>query len=220
MGRKDGAAERFPPTLDHSKTGGGVLSIGRRVSRSTMAKVVVTSLRSKAKGPPGDHLGDGEARARHRGTGKDAAARWTPGAGPSAMTCNTCSGRTSPKPGATTSGRSASADVSSASAEPPVFLIVAGPNGSGKSSAYQDADIEAFGRSVWIINPDLLAAPGSAMSKVWRSPPPTSKRSDGSKPGWKPPSRPIRPSVSRRSLDTQVPAARAEGEATRLRGAL
>jgi predicted ABC-type ATPase len=40
--------------------------------------------------------------------------------------------------------------------EPPVLLIVAGPNGSGKSSAYQDADIEAFGRSVWIINPDLL----------------------------------------------------------------
>jgi predicted ABC-type ATPase len=33
---------------------------------------------------------------------------------------------------------------------------VAGPNGSGKSSAYQDADIEAFARSVWIINPDLL----------------------------------------------------------------
>jgi predicted ABC-type ATPase len=46
----------------------------------------------------------------------------------------------------------------SAKAEAPVFLIVAGPNGSGKSSAYQDADIEAVGRSVWIINPDLLAA--------------------------------------------------------------
>lgn len=46
----------------------------------------------------------------------------------------------------------------SPSAEPPVFLIVAGPNGSGKSSAYQDTDIESFGRSVWIINPDLLAA--------------------------------------------------------------
>lgn len=45
-----------------------------------------------------------------------------------------------------------------ANAEPPVFLIVAGPNGSGKSSVYQDADIESFGRSVWIINPDLLAA--------------------------------------------------------------
>jgi predicted ABC-type ATPase len=35
---------------------------------------------------------------------------------------------------------------------------VAGPNGSGKSSVYQDADIEAFARSVWIINPDLLTA--------------------------------------------------------------
>jgi predicted ABC-type ATPase len=46
----------------------------------------------------------------------------------------------------------------SPSAEPPVFLIVAGPNGSGKSSSYQDTDIEAFGRSVWIINPDLLTA--------------------------------------------------------------
>jgi len=42
--------------------------------------------------------------------------------------------------------------VSSQSAEPPVFLIIAGPNGSGKSSAYRDADVETFGRSVWIIN--------------------------------------------------------------------
>lgn len=42
--------------------------------------------------------------------------------------------------------------------EQPAFLIVAGPNGSGKSSAYQDTDIEAGGRSVWIINPDLLTA--------------------------------------------------------------
>jgi predicted ABC-type ATPase len=33
---------------------------------------------------------------------------------------------------------------------------VAGPNGSGKSSTYQAVDIEAFARSVWIINPDLL----------------------------------------------------------------
>ncbi len=47
--------------------------------------------------------------------------------------------------------------MSPPSAEPPVFLIVAGPNGSGKSSAYQDADIETLGRSVWIINPDVLA---------------------------------------------------------------
>jgi len=46
--------------------------------------------------------------------------------------------------------------VSLASGERPIFWIVAGPNGSGKSSVYQDADIEAFARSVWIINPDLL----------------------------------------------------------------
>ncbi len=46
--------------------------------------------------------------------------------------------------------------MSPPSAETPVFLIVAGPNGSGKSSAYQDADFEALGGSIWIINPDLL----------------------------------------------------------------
>src|SRR5262249_1209078 len=45
-----------------------------------------------------------------------------------------------------------------ASADRPIFWIVAGPNGSGKSSIYQDTDIEAFARSVWIINPDLLTA--------------------------------------------------------------
>lgn len=48
--------------------------------------------------------------------------------------------------------------MSPATTEAPAFLIVAGPNGSGKSSAYQDTDIEAGGRSVWIINPDLLTA--------------------------------------------------------------
>lgn len=37
-------------------------------------------------------------------------------------------------------------------------MIVAGPNGSGKSSVYRDADLEWGGRSVWIVNPDLLAA--------------------------------------------------------------
>lgn len=42
--------------------------------------------------------------------------------------------------------------------EQPVLLIVAGPNGSGKSSVYRDADLEWGGRSVWIVNPDLLAA--------------------------------------------------------------
>lgn len=38
----------------------------------------------------------------------------------------------------------------------PVFLITAGPNGSGKSSAYEDTKIEWEGRTIWIINPDLL----------------------------------------------------------------
>lgn len=44
------------------------------------------------------------------------------------------------------------------STDRPTFLIIAGPNGSGKSSVYENADIEELGRSVWIINPDLLAA--------------------------------------------------------------
>jgi predicted ABC-type ATPase len=39
----------------------------------------------------------------------------------------------------------------------PFLLIVAGPNGSGKSSAYEDTNIKEVGRSVWIINPDVLA---------------------------------------------------------------
>lgn len=38
----------------------------------------------------------------------------------------------------------------------PVLWIVAGPNGSGKSSFYNRTDIEGWGGSVWIINPDLL----------------------------------------------------------------
>ena len=50
--------------------------------------------------------------------------------------------------------------------DPPVFLVIAGPNGSGKSSVYHNADIEAFGRSVWIINPDLLAARISAVEQM------------------------------------------------------
>lgn len=43
-------------------------------------------------------------------------------------------------------------------AERPVFWIVAGPNGSGKSSFYNLTNIEGWGGSVWIINPDLLTA--------------------------------------------------------------
>ncbi len=38
----------------------------------------------------------------------------------------------------------------------PVLWIIAGPNGSGKSSFYNRTDIEGWGGSVWIINPDLL----------------------------------------------------------------
>jgi predicted ABC-type ATPase len=33
---------------------------------------------------------------------------------------------------------------------------VAGPNGSGKSSAYQDTAYKFEGRTLWIVNPDLL----------------------------------------------------------------
>lgn len=42
--------------------------------------------------------------------------------------------------------------------EKPRLWIVAGPNGSGKTTLYDRTDIEDFGRSVWIINPDLLTA--------------------------------------------------------------
>ena len=40
----------------------------------------------------------------------------------------------------------------------PRLWLVAGPNGSGKSTLYDRRDIEGFGRSVWIINPDTLTA--------------------------------------------------------------
>jgi predicted ABC-type ATPase len=40
--------------------------------------------------------------------------------------------------------------------EAPILWMVAGPNGSGKSSLYGDVGTEAFDKSVWIINPDLL----------------------------------------------------------------
>ncbi|MFC3442454.1 AAA family ATPase [Sphingobium rhizovicinum] len=40
--------------------------------------------------------------------------------------------------------------------EKPILWIVAGPNGSGKSTLYNRTDIEGWGGSVWIINPDLL----------------------------------------------------------------
>lgn len=38
----------------------------------------------------------------------------------------------------------------------PRLWIVAGPNGCGKSSACDRSDVDEFGGSVWIINPDLL----------------------------------------------------------------
>ena len=44
------------------------------------------------------------------------------------------------------------------SLEKPRLWIVAGPNGSGKSTLYGRTDIKDFGRSVWIINPDILTA--------------------------------------------------------------
>lgn len=47
--------------------------------------------------------------------------------------------------------------MSQTAIESPRLWIVAGPNGSGKTSVYDNADIEDFGRSVWIINPDALA---------------------------------------------------------------
>lgn len=40
--------------------------------------------------------------------------------------------------------------------EKPVFWIIAGPNGSGKSSLYNSTEIDGWGGSIWIINPDLL----------------------------------------------------------------
>jgi predicted ABC-type ATPase len=47
--------------------------------------------------------------------------------------------------------------VSPKTIDTPRLWIVAGPNGSGKTSIYDNADIEDFGRSVWIINPDALS---------------------------------------------------------------
>lgn len=42
--------------------------------------------------------------------------------------------------------------------ETPTLWIVGGPNGSGKSTLYTNSAVEGFGRSTWIINPDILAA--------------------------------------------------------------
>jgi len=40
----------------------------------------------------------------------------------------------------------------------PKLLIVAGPNGAGKTTVFQDTVVQDVGRTVWIINPDFLAA--------------------------------------------------------------
>ena len=42
--------------------------------------------------------------------------------------------------------------------ERPKLLIVAGPNGAGKTTVFQSTIVQDIGRTVWIINPDLLAA--------------------------------------------------------------
>jgi predicted ABC-type ATPase len=51
-------------------------------------------------------------------------------------------------------------------AKRPKFWIVAGPNGSGKSSAYENAEIEEFGGTVWIINPDILTLRIAEIEKI------------------------------------------------------
>src|SRR6202047_2542199 len=64
----------------------------------------------------------------------------------------------SPKPAARTRKNSVRPIVSRKKLDKPKFWIVAGPNGSGKSSIYTDTEIDDFGGSVWIINPDILTA--------------------------------------------------------------
>jgi predicted ABC-type ATPase len=44
------------------------------------------------------------------------------------------------------------------SPDQPVLVVIAGPNGSGKSSAYKNTEFELEGKTIWIVNPDLLAA--------------------------------------------------------------
>ena len=48
--------------------------------------------------------------------------------------------------------------MASPSLDRPIFWIFGGPNGSGKSSAYSDTSFQADGQTIWIVNPDLLAA--------------------------------------------------------------
>ncbi|HEX7742824.1 MAG TPA: AAA family ATPase, partial [Sphingobium sp.] len=46
--------------------------------------------------------------------------------------------------------------ISPRKADKPSLWIIAGPNGSGKSTLYNRTDIDGWGGSIWIINPDLL----------------------------------------------------------------
>lgn len=51
-------------------------------------------------------------------------------------------------------------------ASSPTLWIIAGPNGSGKSSLYSTAAFEEAKGSIWIINPDVLAARISEQEKL------------------------------------------------------
>ena len=62
----------------------------------------------------------------------------------------------------------------------PKLWIVAGPNGSGKSTLYDTTLIDDFGRSVWIINPDLLTQRIIDQEKSSSAMLRTAKRSNGS----------------------------------------
>lgn len=48
--------------------------------------------------------------------------------------------------------------MSQGASKQPTFWIIAGPNGSGKSTAYSMMSAEEPAGSIWIINPDALAA--------------------------------------------------------------
>lgn len=50
----------------------------------------------------------------------------------------------------------------------PRFWIVGGPNGCGKSTAYDRSDVDEFGGTVWIINPDLLTSKIMAVENLPR----------------------------------------------------
>lgn len=70
--------------------------------------------------------------------------------------------------------------ISPRKADKPSLWIIAGPNGCGKSTLYNRTDIDGWGGSIWIINPDLLTlrlmeqeglalndANRSALDRIW-----------------------------------------------------